>query len=78
MDPELKAITIALNHRACQILLAGEVIVDGGILHIQCFCDVSIAETIKALLLNEGFSQIHDCAFGVGISDHYGRILLTD
>jgi hypothetical protein len=43
---------------------------DGCILDVQLCGDMSIAETIEALILQHGFSQIEYCALCIGGPDH--------
>ena len=50
---------------------------DGGVLHTELGCDVSITKAIEAFVLQERFRHVQDCPFGILNFDHFGHILLT-
>src|SRR5581483_2890327 len=73
---QLEAIPITLDDRGPKRLLGGEMIMDGGILHAQLGRDMSVTETVIALVLQQRLSQVQNRPLCIGASWHWRQYYL--
>lgn len=60
LDKGMKHLTLLLDDGASQIVLCGEMVVNGGGAHLKCFSQIIVAKGIEALRSKELLSEVED------------------